>query len=416
MEQLTAKKYNQSEMGLIPEDWKNESLGEIIDLLTDFTANGSFASLAQNVEYLDKPSHARLIRLTDIRVKFKNNGIYISKDAYNFLSKSKLFGTELLLANVGAYTGYSFLYPEGLPFRGSLGPNMFLIKFKERKVDPLFVFYCFDHYTILNQLLAKAASSAQPKLNKQNVRECIISFPSSIEEQKAIAKVLSDTDALIQALEKKIVKKKLIKKGVMQRLLTPKEGWDYIRLGDIATMNSGGTPLTSNEKFYNGKIVWVSISDISESGKYISNSSKKISEEGLTNSSARLFKAGTVLLAMYASIGKCCIATKEVSTSQAILGITPSNQLINEYLYYYLIFKVEDLINQGQQGTQSNLNKGIVEDYKLHLPSLEGQKEIAQILSDMDKEIQILEQKLSKYQLAKQGMMQQLLTGKIRLV
>jgi type I restriction enzyme S subunit len=253
-------------------------------------------------------------------------------------------------------------------------------------------------------------------ITQKQVKSFQIPLPPTLEEQRAIATVLSDTDALIQALEKKIAKKKLIKKGVMQELLRPKEGWDYVRLGEISNMNSGGTPLTSNVRYYEGNIIWVSISDISGAGKYISSSSKKISEEGLTNSSARLFKPGTVLLAMYASIGKCCLATKEVSTSQAILGITTSNQLINEFLYYYLVFKVNDLINQGQQGTQSNLNKGIVEDYHIHLPNVEEQSRIAQILSDMDKEIEHLEQKLSKYQLAKQGLMQQLLTGKIRLV
>ena len=102
--------YKQTEIGVIPEDWNLMPSGEFIEVLTDFTANGSFASLAENVTYLDYPDYARLVRLTDIRTNFKNQGIYVSKYSYEFLAKSSLFGGELLLANVGAYAGYSFLF------------------------------------------------------------------------------------------------------------------------------------------------------------------------------------------------------------------------------------------------------------------------------------------------------------------
>ena len=79
--------YKQTEVGVIPEDWNLMPSGEFIEVLTDFTANGSFASLAENVTYLDYPDYARLVRLTDIRTNFKNQGIYVSKDSYDFLAK-----------------------------------------------------------------------------------------------------------------------------------------------------------------------------------------------------------------------------------------------------------------------------------------------------------------------------------------
>jgi type I restriction enzyme S subunit len=118
---------------------------------------------------------------------------------------------------------------------------------------------------------------------------------------------------------------------------------------------------------------------------------------------------------MYASIGKCTIAKEEVTTSQAILGIKVQKSLDTEFLYYYFIHKKNELINQGQQGTQANLNKGMIQDIKLFLPNIEEQKAISEILSDMDLEIEQLESKKAKYQSIKHGMMQELLTGKTRL-
>ena len=176
----------QTDIGLIPDDWKEHTLRDLIDILTDYTANGSFESLARNVRYLEYPSYARLIRLTDIRTNFTNEGVYVSKYSYDFLKKSSLHGGELLLANVGAYAGFSFIYPENLMFRGTLGPNMFLIKFFNQKIDNTFAYYAFSHRAVYNQLISKAASSAQPKLNKEYVRTCYINIPSSIQEREIV--------------------------------------------------------------------------------------------------------------------------------------------------------------------------------------------------------------------------------------
>ena len=168
--------------------------------------------------------------------------------------------------------------------------------------------------------------------------------------------------------------------------------------------------------YYNGHIPFLSISDITEAGKYINKTEKTITEKGLNNSSARMFPAGTIMYAMYASLGKCSIANIELSCSQAILGITPKCRINPEYLYYYLSFIEEDVKDMGQTGTQSNLSKQIVQDFMVKLPSdIKEQQAIATILSDMDKEIADLEAQRDKYRLLKSGMMQKLLTGQIRL-
>jgi type I restriction enzyme S subunit len=135
---------------------------------------------------------------------------------------------------------------------------------------------------------------------------------------------------------------------------------------------------------------------------------------GLENSSAKLFPKGTVLYAMYASIGECGIAAKELATSQAILGIQPGEKLDSVFLYYYLLSVKEKNKLLGQQGTQSNLNAGIVKNIELKLPSIIEQVEIAGILSTYDNEIDELKNKLTNFILQKHYLLNALMTGAIR--
>ena len=252
----------------------------------------------------------------------------------------------------------------------------------------------------------------------------LVLLPNDKNEQKAIAQALNDVDKLIVALNKKIEKKRLIKQGAMQQLLTGKirlpgyiESWKEKKLGKNSTMNSGGTPLSSNQDYYNGNIPFLSIGDISVVEKYINKTEKTITEKGLSNSSARMFPAGTVMYAIYASLGKCAIVNIDLACSQAILGIVPNEFINNEYLYYYLTFIEEKVKYEGQTGTQTNLSKQLVQEFILKLsPNINEQIAIATILSDIDKEIADLEARRDKYRLIKKGMMQKLLTGQIRLV
>ena len=209
----------------------------------------------------------------------------------------------------------------------------------------------------------------------------------------------------------------------MQQLLTARTRrpgfggeWETRRLGKLAKMASGGTPLTSVGAYYDGGIPWVSINDMTSSaGRVITKTERTLSRLGLENSAARLFPVGTVLYAMYASIGECCIAGRPLCTSQAILGIQPNGSLRPAFLYYSLTWMKRRVKTRGQQGTQANLNKEMVQELLLPLPPLPEQQAIASVLSDMDVEIETLERRLDKTRSVKQGMMQQLLTGAVRL-
>ncbi|HBW8935034.1 TPA: restriction endonuclease subunit S, partial [Klebsiella pneumoniae] len=135
----------------------------------------------------------------------------------------------------------------------------------------------------------------------------------------------------------------------------------------------------------------------------------------LNSSSARIYPKNSVLYAMYASIGECSIAAVNLTSSQAILGIRPKDCLNYEFLYFYLTSLKEKIKLQGQQGTQSNLNAGMVKEFELDLPSIREQQKIAAVLSAADAEISTLEKKLACLRDEKKALMQQLLTGKRRV-
>jgi type I restriction enzyme S subunit len=417
--------FKQTEVGVIPEEWDVTNLGSIISLLTDFTANGSFASLAQNVKYLTKPDYARLIRLTDIRANYTNDGIYVSKSSYDFLAKSKLWGDELLLANVGAYTGFSFLYKNELKERATLGPNMFLIKFNDWQVNSLFSYYAFTDKLVLSQLLSKASSSAQPKLNKQNVRECLIILPP-LPEQAAIATALSDMDALIAQTSTLIEKKKAIKQGVMQELLRPKEGWMTKYLPEVCWFQEGpgvrkhqfklnGVKLLNGTNIQDGKL------DLENTDKYISN------EEAFGWYSHFLVDEFDVLIACSGvSIEKFHEKVTIAESYHLPLCMNTSTmrfkvnkeKLDQSYFIQFLKSKrfKEQISGKATGSAQLNFGPSHVNMVEIDLPELNHQKEIGKILNDMEFEVSVMELKLQKLKNQKQGMMQALLTGKIRLV
>ena len=188
-----------------------------------------------------------------------------------------------------------------------------------------------------------------------------------------------------------------------------------VRLGDVSSMGSGGTPKSSVPHYYGGGIPWVSIADITSCGKYINQTYKTLSEEGLKASAAKVYEPNVVLYAMYASLGECSISKERVTSSQAILGIKPGARLDTEFLYYFLQSIKSNVKAMGQQGTQSNLNAGMVKDFLIPLPTLAVQREIAKMLADTDLLISSTERLIAKKQSIMQGVIQKLLSGHSRL-
>lgn len=194
-------------------------------------------------------------------------------------------------------------------------------------------------------------------------------------------------------------------------------GWKLGTIEEISSVSSGGTPSRKNESYWNGNIPWVTTAEVKFN--IIEDTAEKITEEGLANSSAKLFPVDTILIAMYGqgkTRGQVAKLGIEASTNQACAAIILKAGYYVDYYYQFLISQYDNIREMANSGGQENLSGGIVKSIKVPVPPLPEQNKIAQILSTWDKAISTTEQLLANSQQQKKALMQQLLTGKKRLL
>jgi type I restriction enzyme, S subunit len=190
-------------------------------------------------------------------------------------------------------------------------------------------------------------------------------------------------------------------------------GWQSRPLSDVATTASGGTPNRNRKDFFDGIIPWVKSGELNDN--YIYKAGEHITEAGLKNSSAKIFPAGTVLIAMYgATVGKTAILKTNASTNQAICGISPGPNLDAEYLRYHLIFLRNELLSQRYGGAQPNISQQIIRNQAVTYPPLSEQKSIAHTLLSVQRAIAAQEQIIQTTTELKKALMQKLFTEGLR--
>ncbi len=328
---------------------------------------------------------------------------------------------DIVFARTGASVGKSYLYCQ---CDGELVYAGFLIKVHPDSITfyPPYVFYFVHTAQYWNWVAKTSMRSGQPGINGAEYGGLLLPCPH-IAEQKAISSALSDVDALLSSLDALIAKKRDIKTAAMQELLTGRRRlpgfsgeWVEKTLSTVAMIVGGGTPSTAESSYWNGSIPWFTPAEISTAGKYISHSERNISEEGLKKSSAKLLPVGTILLTTRASIGLRAILTVPATTNQGFQSLIVNSDTDSEFIYYLLENIQQELVKQASGSTFLEISPRKLGEIPLRLPSSSTeQAAIAAVLSDMDAEITALEARRAKVQALKQGMMQELLTGKTRL-
>jgi type I restriction enzyme S subunit len=272
---------------------------------------------------------------------------------------------------------------------------------------------------------AVATGNGQPNLNTDLIGNIKLPFPPTRKEQKAIAETLGDADALIESLQQLIAKKRAIKQATMQALLTARQRlpgfsgeWQTKRLDGLADIRSGGTPSTSQTQFWDGEIPWCTPTDITalNGHKYLKSTARRITQKGLGASSAEMIPAWSVIMTSRATIGECAINTVALATNQGFKNFVPFEDVDTEFLYYLLSTQSDEFKSLCGGSTFLEIGKAQLSAYEIELPETkEEQTAIATVLSDMDAEVEALEARLAKTRALKAGMMQALLTGRIRL-
>ena len=290
---------------------------------------------------------------------------------------------------------------------------MKILKEKSSTVNLKFIYGWMQVYPF------KVGEHKRNYLSEYQYRDVLI---PSFHEQNAIIEILEIWNKYLEKLSKKIEIKKNIKKGLMQRLLTRKvrldgfdSEWRYKTISQIAKTSAGGTPKSTEKSYYvNGEIPWLKSGEIRRGE--IDSFKNFITDSGLKKSSAKVFPVNTVLVAMYgATAGQCGILKKEASTNQAICGILPNNNYSHDFLYYFFTTQTEVLLKMGTGAAQPNISQDIIKNYDIYLPELKEQKAIAKILKIADQGIKVLEEKKQIIEDQKKFLLNNLVTGKIRV-
>lgn len=316
-----------------------------------------------------------------------SNADFISKERDELLRKGKLSRNDMVMTTRGTI-GNVALYTEDMPFDCiRINSGMVILRAKPEN-DRLYL-YTFIKSDLFNARLKNISSgSAQPQLPIKDLREIEIDMPDLLT-QKKIAEILSAYDAKIKNNNLIIAKLEsaaqvlfdewFVKfhfpeyekaKFVDSEMGEIPEGWSIGKVADLTDeMNSGGTPSTQNSDYYNGDIAWFSTKELQDN--FLFDSEKKITRNGLDNSSAKIFPPKTIVMAIYAAptVGRLGILSKESCFNQAAVGLVAKKSVGYEFIYLLLKSLRGDLNNMANGAAQQNLNVGIVKNYRINIPS-----------------------------------------------
>lgn len=386
-----------TELGLIPKEWSIVHLDEI-------SAIGSGKRLPLGKSLTDKITPYPYIRVTDMnKGSVELSGIkYVPEDVYPSIKNYRIWSSDIFISVAGNGLGQVGKIPKELD-----GANL------TENANRIFNLKCSQNYLfhvmaspIIQKVIAGTLTvGAQPKLALTRIRKFKVPLPPTSEEQSAIAETLSNADERIKSLEKLISKKRQVLLAAMQELLSSrlkltgfKNEFNLKSIGDFANIQKGS--LITSKDIVVGDIPVIA------GGKTPAYYHNKSNRSGKT----------ITISASGASAGYVAFHSRPIFASDCST-ISENKNFDIQYLYYSLK-NLQDKIYQAQTGgAQPHIHPKDIAKIQINFPvSLDEQKAIAQVLSDMETEIEHLELVLNKFLLIKQGMMKELLTGRIRLI
>lgn len=405
--------YKKTEVGVIPHDWEVDSITKYCQEI--------FLGLTAKVDYVNHGG-IPLIRATDIsngKLSFQN-ALFISNKQHKQLTKYRKAKLGDVLVSKSGSLGVCALVDTEKEF--SIYESIIVLQPILNKLFPTFLLYLVSFQDTQKRLLGETVGSTVGHLNLNNFKQLQIPLPP-LPEQKAIAQSLSDVDTLITALDQVITKKRKIKQGTMQQLLTSKkrlpgfsDEWEVKKLEEIGECIIGLTYKPENIR-ESGLLVLRSSNIQGNKLKFDDNVfvDIEVPEKLIT-------KKGDILICVRNGsrelIGKNALIDE--NSESLTFGAFMSIYRTNFYKYVFHAFQTNEIKKQIHENIGATINQITnknLNSFEIYLPpTVEEQEDIAQVLSDMDAEIEALEKKRDKYKAIKQGMMQELLTGKTRII
>ncbi len=414
--------YKQTEVGVIPEDWEVQPLSAVLEFRNGANADKSaYGFGVPFINVLEVITHSHLnVNLIPGRVSLSDS----ATQSYAVRRGDILFNRT---SETQEEVGLTSVYQDDAPviFGG------FVIRGRPKHganyVDPQWSGYGFRCPAVRSQIVARGQGAIRANVGQSDLSKVYIPLPP-IAEQRAIAAALSDVDALLNGLDKLIAKKRDIKQAAMQELLTGKRRlpgfsgkWEEKRLGDLGSWKGGMTPSMSNPLFWGGgTIPWISSGDVKSiqllaTGSYIT-------EFAASQGATVMIPANSIVLVVRSGILRkyLPVATNSIpmAVNQDIKALVPLKGVDVRFLLHSLIGKGDRILASCLKSgtTVESIEFGWLKAFTIPIPSLDEQVAIADTLSAMDAELAALEERREKTHLLKQGMMQELLTGRVRLV
>ena len=423
-------------IGKIPNDWEVRKVGYLAAKITDYVASGSFATLAQNVQYLDEPDYARLIRTVDLSGSVNKQPVYVSKEAYKFLSNSNLFGGELILPNIGS-VGCVYQYKK-IYEHATLAPNSILLDMKENN---RFYFYWFSNPIVGESLKILGNSTVQVKFNKSQLRQYMLPRPP-LSEQQAIADYLDKTCSKIDEIiaeakasidEYKELKQSVIDKAVLHGLcngMMKDSGndligkiplsWEMRKLKYVADFNPGITTAYDAQK----EVGYVPMNCVKNG--YMNPLSARLSDmsTGLTG-----FQDGDIVIAKVTPCfenGNIAVAEnleQGVAFGSSELFVIRTHSINRRFMLYYLqnsVFKNQCISTMTGTGGLKRVSGYFVNNAYITYPPENEQQVIVNYLDEavknMDSLITEKESLINDLEAYKKSLIYEVVTGKRRVV
>ncbi len=393
--------YKQTEVGVIPEDWSQITAGQIATKIgsgvTPTGGSSRYKEYGRPFVRSQNVGWGKLL-LTDI--------VFIDENTHNEFPATELKENDILLNITGASIGRSALADERL-IGGNVNQHVCIIRPDHQIANSKYINFLLISALGQNQIDSFQAGGNRQGLNFSQIASIKLPFPPTITEQQTIAEALSDADALIESLDQLIAKKRQIKQGAMQELLTGKRRlpgfggeWAVKRLGEVANIKTGSR--NNQDKVEDGAYPFFVRSSTVERINSFSHDCEAILIPG----------EGGIGSIFHYIVGK-------FDVHQRVYAITQFNtETSGKFIYFYMATKFGvHAMENSVKATVDSLRLPTFLDFEITMPpTLAEQTAIATLLSDMDTELAALESRLAKARHIKQGMMQELLTGRIRLL
>jgi len=406
------------EVGFLPNNWKVVKIGNVFEFKNGLNKEKSFFGYGiPIINYMDVYRNNKLTSKDIVgKVNLTNSEIknYEIKKGDVLFTRTSETPEEIGISAVVMEDLYNTVF------------SGFLLRARpiNKTIAIDYCKYCFTTKAVRKEIISKSSYTTRALTNGRLLSSVKLVIPNSLSEQTAIATALSDADALISSLEKLIDKKRKIKQGVMKRLLKPKVGWAVEMLDDECELiTKGTTPTSVGRDFQSSGISFIKIESLTRTGKIIKDKTAFIDLDTHLILKRSQLKVGDLSFSIAGALGRVAMVEKDVlpaNTNQAlaIVRLKHDSKIHLNYLFHYLNSEYiqRHIINMSVQGAQANLSLLNIAQLPIGFPSYSEQVDIGQIIDDIEVQIEILEMKLNKFTSIKSGMMQNLLTGTIRLV